>query len=99
PFDHRLRILRLEEDASEARHAGPMLPFGHRPGNGTPQYEREVRADAERRAMRWSFSEQPSSPWTAWGDAMETGESQGKVGDVSAVLKEEVTNPRKDTLG
>src|SRR5205823_7695695 len=57
PFDHRLRILRLEEDASEARHAGPMLPFGHRPGNGTPQYEREVRADAERRAMRWSFTE------------------------------------------
>src|SRR5437016_4444055 len=28
---------------------------------------------------------------------METGESQGKVGDFSAVLKEEVTNPRKDT--
>src|SRR5204862_540245 len=28
---------------------------------------------------------------------METGESQGKVGDFSEILKGEVTNPRKDT--
>src|SRR6266480_4907434 len=32
PLSHRLRILRLEEDASEARHATSMLPFGHGPG-------------------------------------------------------------------
>src|SRR5207237_5220850 len=32
PLSHRLRILRLEEDASEARHAAPMLPLGHGPG-------------------------------------------------------------------
>src|SRR5207237_2453081 len=51
PLSHRLRILRLEENASEARHAGPMLPFGHSPGNGTPQYERGAGAEAERGGM------------------------------------------------
>src|SRR5437764_14901249 len=47
--------------------------------------------------MRRRFSEEPASPRRPQGGTMEAGESQGKDGDFSEILNEEVTNPRKDT--
>src|SRR5207302_289671 len=42
PLDQCLRILRLEEDASEARHAGSTLSCRHIPGVVLDEYEGEV---------------------------------------------------------
>src|SRR5439155_4742061 len=42
PLDHRVRILRFEEDASEACHAGSALSCDHAPGVVSDGYEGEV---------------------------------------------------------
>src|SRR5206468_12158097 len=42
PLDQCLRVLRLEEDASDARHAGSTLSCRHIPGVVLDEYEGEV---------------------------------------------------------
>src|SRR5438046_4346471 len=56
PLDQCLRILRFEENASEARHAGSTLSCRHIPGGVLDGYEGAVETSSSSSAVPTAFA-------------------------------------------